>query len=118
MSNVTKLPTKPLPVAQWGDGLRGLFGHTYEPDPDDPDGLPRIQYQFEIIREVPGSRYVVQLFSWVDGSPTEVRVMSEAEVLDHPTVRLYATQSDWHWAYEKECDRRRFNREAQQCSQS
>ncbi len=53
MAKVTKLQTKSAPDTQWTDGLKGLFGHTYERDPHDPEGAPCIQYQFRIIREVP-----------------------------------------------------------------
>jgi hypothetical protein len=74
-----------------------------------------IQYQFEIIRELKGDRYVVQLFGWLDGDPTEVAVMPESELLG-PTVKLYSTKEDWHWAYEKECNRRRYRREPKEPS--
>jgi hypothetical protein len=87
------------------EGLIGLFGHAYVAD----EHVGRtIQYQFEIIRRMEGDRYVIQYFSFLDGSPTNVSVMTEAELLG-PDVRLYATTELWN-VYEKsqrECDRRR-----------
>ena len=95
-------------------GLIGLFGHTYVPDGDSPNGDDTmIQYQFEIIREIKGDRYVVQLFGWFDGDPTELDIMAETELLG-PTVKLYSTKEDWYWAHEKECRRRRAGREARE----
>jgi hypothetical protein len=58
------------------EGLIGLFGHTYIVDPDDQDER-MIQYQFQIIRRMDAGRYVFQYFSFMDGSPTQVGVMSE-----------------------------------------
>ncbi len=72
---------------------------------------PIIEWQFEIVRELPGKRYVIQLYSWMDCGPTEVKVMSE-DVLLGPTVKLYATHEDRNVAYEKECDRRRWDRQS------
>jgi hypothetical protein len=63
-----------------------------------------IQYQFQIIRKMEGDRYVFQYFSFLDGSPTQVGVMTEAELLG-PNVKLYANQELWLWAYEKESKR-------------
>jgi hypothetical protein len=72
-------------------GLIGLLGHIYAPD---KDGSPSINFQFEIIRELkdPGC-YVLQLFSWF-GGPTNVIVMTEAELLGD-TLKLYAEQKSW-----------------------
>jgi hypothetical protein len=85
------------------EGLIGLFGHTYVADPDDADAQT-IQYQFEVVRHMEGGRYVVQLFSFLDGSPTNVSVYTETELLG-PNVRLYATAELWNHAYEKDCQR-------------
>jgi hypothetical protein len=73
------LTTGPKPT-----GLIGLFGHTYV------DQV--IDHQFEIIREIKGDRYVVQLFSWADGEPTEVEIVSQTELLG-PAVKLYASHA-------------------------
>ena len=74
-------------------GLLGLLGHTFTEE----DGARRIKYQFEIIRCLPPDRYIVQLFSWLDGSTTNVHVMTETELLG-PDIVLYATELDWQAA--------------------
>ena len=86
-------------------GLIGLFGHTYIDDREAP-GETMIEYQFKIIRKMEGDRYVFQYFSFLDGEPTEVGVMTEAELLG-PNVKLYATAELWLHAYEKASARRR-----------
>ena len=102
-----KRPTKqPEPQPE---GLIGLFGHTYVPDPDDPQAS-MIQFQFEIIRKLEGARYVIQYFSFFDGTETNLGVLPEAELLG-PNVKLYATAELWNLGYEKESDRRRARRE-------
>jgi hypothetical protein len=78
------------------DGLLGLYGHTYIDD----EGARRVQYQFQIIRKAPGDRYVVQYFSFMDSEPTNVGVMSEADLLG-PDVKLYATRETWLDGYDK-----------------
>lgn len=87
------------------EGLIGLFGHTYITDPDDADAL-MIQYQFRIIRKMDGDRYVIQYFSFWDGEPTNLGVMTEAELLG-PSVKLYATTELWNHTYEEASQRRR-----------
>jgi hypothetical protein len=84
------------------EGLIGLFGHTYVQEPD--KDRPQINWQFQIIRELKGDRYVVQLFSWFDTGPTELAVLPESTLLG-PTVKLYATQDLWNEAAEKETRR-------------
>jgi hypothetical protein len=83
---------------QQDDGLIGLFGHTYIDDPDKPS-VKMIQFQFRIIRKMEGDRYVIQYFSWLDGSATKVGVMPEAELLGE-SVKLYANAELWNAAYE------------------
>ena len=53
--------------------LVGLFGHTYAPDTETPRAT--IRYQFKVVRHIDGGRYVVQMFSFVDGKPTNVLVL-------------------------------------------
>jgi hypothetical protein len=86
-------------------GLIGLFGHTYVAD-DELPGRKRIQYQFEIIRSMLNSRWVVQLFSFADGRETELRVFDESYLLGED-VKLYADIDEWHYAYEMHNERRR-----------
>jgi hypothetical protein len=92
------------------DGLAGLFGHTYVPDLDAPDEK-MIQYQFEIIRPVPPDCWLVQLFSFMDGRPTEVRVYAESFLLGDE-VKLYLREDEWHYVHERECEFRRERRSA------
>lgn len=73
-------------------GLIGLYGHTFV------NG--EVQYQFQIIRSLKGDRYVIQYFSFLDGSPTNLGVMSEAEMLG-PDTKLYATCELWNVGYQK-----------------
>jgi hypothetical protein len=99
-----KAPTKRT------SGLIGLFGHTYVPD-EEHLGKKVIQYQFQIIRRLPGDRWVVQLFSFMDGRPTQVTVYAEAFLLGED-VKLYALQEEWLYQHERQCDERRERRAA------
>jgi hypothetical protein len=74
-------------------GLTGLLGHTYIPDPNNPNKTV-IQYQFEIVRPVPPERWLVQLFSWMDGRPTSVEVYPESFLLSDK-VKLYVNRDEW-----------------------
>jgi hypothetical protein len=91
------MKTKSMTVE--AEGLIGLFGHTYIPDPQNAERLA-LQYQFKIIRKMEGNRYVVQYFSFMDGDPTNVGVCQESELLG-PNVKLYATEQLWRAGYEK-----------------
>jgi hypothetical protein len=87
------------------NGLVDFFGHTYCTDPDDAERM-MIQYQFKIIRKMDDARYVIQYFSFWDGGPTNLGVMTEAELLGE-SVKLYATAAAWNDAHEKDCARRK-----------
>jgi hypothetical protein len=65
-------PTKTKQTQQ--EGLKGFFGHAFTED----NGAKRIQYQFQVLRRVDAG--AVQLFSFMDGGPTIVKVFCE----DHP----------------------------------
>jgi hypothetical protein len=80
------------------EGLVGFFGHSYIEDPDTP-GQKMIQYQFRIVRKMDESRYVIQYYSFMDGSPNVLGVMAETELLGD-TVRLYPDAETWNAAYE------------------
>jgi len=86
------------------EGLVGFLGHTYG---DDPEGIEKkmIRFQFKIIRKVDATRYAVQYFSCWDGCPTNVGVMSEADLLG-PDVRLYASQELWNDAFARALEQR------------
>jgi hypothetical protein len=91
------------------EGLIGLYGHTYIVDPHDRDER-MIRYQFQIIRRMGASRYVFQYFSFIDGSPTQVGVMSETELLG-PDVKLYADEETWREIHREEADMKRLDRQ-------
>jgi len=69
----------------------GLFLHTFEEDGS-------VNYQGRIIG-VEGDSMLVQLFSWIDGRPTNV-VPMERSFIYSPSCRLYATNADMLAAYE------------------
>jgi len=71
------------------DGLIGMFGHTFE------DG--EIQYQFQVVRRSEDV-YICQLFSWIDGDPTDCITISRSRLLD---LVLYQTAEDMNRAFEK-----------------
>jgi hypothetical protein len=75
------------------EGLVGFFGHLWGPDPDIP-GESTIRYQFEIVRKIDDARYAIQFYSFMDGSPRNLGVMPEAELLG-PNVKLYASHELW-----------------------
>lgn len=88
-------------------GLIGLFGHTYI-DHERYDGKA-IQYQFLVIRQMPPDKWVVQLYSFMDGSPNVLKVYSESFPLSEG-VKLYPDADTWNEAYQKwsdDCNRRR-----------
>jgi hypothetical protein len=91
------------------EGLVGFFGHTYEPDDGDPE-LLAIQYQFKIIRPFPPGRWIVQLYSFMDGDPTRLAVYDETFLLG-PKVKLYATAELWNDAYSRHQQTRRYWKE-------
>lgn len=61
-----------------------LFGHTI-----DKDG--QIVWQFSVERKISFCRYLIQLYSWMDGGPTEVKVVSET-MLTGKRCNLYLTK--------------------------
>lgn len=95
-ASVDVVPPVQRPAEQSTGGLVGMFGHTYVPS----ETGPNLKYQFFVIRRVSETRFAVQLFSWIDGSPTEVEVWTE-DYLCGSDVKLYATKEDWLYAYEK-----------------
>jgi hypothetical protein len=97
---------KPKPKKRRGVGLLDLLGHTYVDDRE-RSGQRMIQYQFEIIRRMHGDRYVVQYFSFATGDPTQVGVMTEAELLNKENARLYADAEIWRERARLEGDDRR-----------
>jgi len=79
-------------------GLIGFFGHTYG---EEGGGWRVIKRQFRISRRLNENAYVVQWFSFLDGEPTSLGVLHEADLLDPEKTKLYATRKEWLTAYEK-----------------
>lgn len=73
-------------------GLLGLFVHVYK------DG--KIQEQGRIER-ADGSFGYVQLYSWVSGGPTHIKVYNR-KFLRSDNCKLYLTEGDWKHAAEME----------------
>jgi hypothetical protein len=78
-------------------GLSGYFGHTLVRD---QNGHQRVQYQFRILRRLPPGRWVVQLFSFWDVTPTQLRAYAEDFLLSDD-VALYRNEEIWRVEYEK-----------------
>lgn len=60
-------------VAPIKEGLIGLWGHTFK------DG--EIEWQFRVVRRIGFNQYLVQLFSWLDGAPTNLATLAEKDLL-------------------------------------
>jgi hypothetical protein len=87
-------PTPALPRNTNETGLVGLFGHTRNDDGS-------INWQFEIVGKINDDAYTVQLFSWLDGRPTDVKIFTTLQITSHS---LYSTREAWinQWAKERE----------------
>lgn len=80
-------PEKPV------EGLVGLFGHSYG------ENGHRV-WQFEIVRKLTGDRYAIQLFSWMDGRDTEIKIVTEDELCS-PKYKLYSSRAEWLFMAQK-----------------
>ena len=78
-------------------GLSGYFGHTFITD---ENGHKRIQYQFRVVRRLPPGRWIVQFFSFWDGTPNKLGVYAEDYLLSDD-VALYRTEEIWRAEYDK-----------------
>lgn len=74
------------------NGLIGLYGHTR-----DEEGT--IKWQFQIAGMVGASMCTIQLFSWLDGRPTDVKIMPVEELAK---CTLYSTYDEWIWRWAME----------------
>lgn len=87
-----------------------MWGHTFDDNRD-------LRWQFKIIRQANETTYVCQLYSWLDGSPTNCEMM-HTDALCGPDCKLYATNAQMLDAAERIMDRqydeRRVAREIQQ----
>lgn len=72
------------------DGLNGLWLHTWE-------DAETMKNQGQIIG-VDGERVLVQIFSFLDGAPTEIRVMPKSEIYGD-RVTLYPDDEAMYYGY-------------------
>ncbi|MGG7534660.1 HNH endonuclease [Rhizobium sp. 12,4] len=72
--------------------LVGLFGHTRNDD-------GTINWQFEIVGKVGDDAYAIQLFSWLDGRPTDVKIFTVRQI---SACSLYNTRHAWIQQWSKE----------------
>lgn len=94
-------PTTGTSAARHG-GLIGFYGHRL-----DENG--HVNNQFMILGMACEGTCIVQLYSFMDGSPTEVE-MVQTEDLSGPSYRLYATEVAWKMGYWEDRERRGFLR--------
>lgn len=52
----------------------------------------QVHWQGKVVSELPDSKYLVQLFSWLDGAPTNQEIIN---LSDMENWRFYATHSSW-----------------------
>lgn len=80
----------PAPVPANGDPLKGLWGHSIVNGD--------VEWQFYIKGAV-GDGHAIQLFSWLDGRPTDVKVIKTAD-LTGDGYKLYSSEQEWLHAAE------------------
>ena len=68
MKQPIKQPTKQQPKAKNSNGLEGHFFHSVNQD-------GKIEWQGEVITKIGTEHYLVQLFSWLDGSITNEKLV-------------------------------------------
>jgi hypothetical protein len=76
------------------EGLIGFYGHSYVVR----NGERQLQYQFRVVRALPPARWIVQLYSFFDGTPNQLAVYSE-DFLFGENCALYPDAATWHAAY-------------------
>lgn len=64
-----------------------VFFHTFE--------NRRIHHQGQILKCLPDGRILVQLFSWVNGYPTDEKIVEEIETVGW---RFYFSEKSWNVA--------------------
>lgn len=82
-------------------GLVGLWGHTFI-DHHCLPGRKMVQWQFKIIRAITPDLHLCQLFSWLDGDPTNCETISTKSLVED--CKLYGSNAQMLTAYEKECE--------------
>jgi hypothetical protein len=78
-------------------GLGGYYGHTLVTD---EDGYRDVEYQFRVLRRLQPRRWVVQLYSFLDGSPGRLAAYPEDFLLSDE-VALYRDEETWLEWYAK-----------------
>ncbi len=91
-------PASASPEQVSTDPLKGLFGHSIDEAGD-------VIWQF-YIRGAVGDSHSVQMFSWLDGRPTNVQFIKTAD-LTGTGYKLYSSEEEWNFAAEKDMARRR-----------
>jgi len=94
---VKSAPPKEPPPA-----LSGLVGRFFL-TPDPQKGFPLVQQQGWVLDELPTGPYLIELFSWVNGSPNGQFLVS---VADMSGWRFYSDESQWLEAGERATDLR------------
>ena len=77
------------------DGLIGFYLHTYKDK--------KLEYQGLVIA-MDGDTALVQLYSWLDGGPTNVIPLHKT-VIYSDYCKLYATMEDMHVSYQKQIEK-------------
>lgn len=70
--------------------LKGKFFHSLK------DG--KIHWQGQVVGELPQEKFLVQLFSWLDGRDTEQKIVGFKEMLDW---KFYQSDQEWRDAGDK-----------------
>jgi hypothetical protein len=87
---------------QWGHGYKtgyadaikdngsivGMFFHSYENN--------AICWQGQILRELKDGSFLVQLYSWINGCPTDQKIVSMSDIKDWS---FYSSDEEMRYAY-------------------
>lgn len=73
------------------NGLVGLYGHSR-----DDDG--KIDWQFQITGMVGSEACTIQLFSWMDGRATDIKIVLVSD-LTTKQYSLYGSRDEWLWRW-------------------
>lgn len=76
--------------------LVGLYFHTFA----DAGDQRVVEYQGKIVAHVGDGDFLVQLFSWLDGEPTELHLLEVARLKDG-RAQFYETREAWTAWYER-----------------
>lgn len=80
--------------------MKDLFFHTFE------DG--KLQYQAQVKELQPDGYVLAQMFSALDGEPTNLRLFHVHDLTDNK-AKFYRTQEEWTTAYDKAIERENNN---------